>query len=671
MKVTDIAKIVRQMGVPWTWFRVNYELRKTTGLLKRKFPEKICSDEEFFEKFMASPSHAEGSLSAYFRENRGSFLLDSTRLPHYKECLERFLSNQDRERILKIADNARHGRIWCFSRWTADYGYPINWHLNPVSNYEWPRGEHWVDIEELSPGTGDVKYVWEASRFTQVFYFVRAYTLTKNEKYAEAYWNQIEQWLEENPYQLGINWKCGQEVSFRTFAWIFGLFAFLDSPRTTDSRIHTLLKSIYFNAIRVEGNIDFARKAVQNNHAISEAACLFTVGILFPFFKDSSRFLAKGQKYLEQEGLKQIYEDGSYIQHSTNYHRLMLQIYTWCFQIGRNNGLEFDESLEERLNRAIDFLYQIQDGISGKVPNYGANDGALVFPFSCCDFLDYRPQLNTLNYIIHGAKLYDEGKHVEDLLWFCGPEAVGDGSTAPPRRTSKGFPKGGYYVIRDKDTFGMIRCTKFKHRPSHADMLHVDLWYKGINILTDIGSYSYNPEDQFHDYFEATRNHNTITVNNSNQSRRGPRFLSIDWPEGRLLEFDIDGKAVRFSGYHTAYGSFIHTRRIEYTDNHYLIVDEVENRTGEEITIKLNWNVGTDIVEMTGNKYQLQVDSKETVNMGISSLTNGMARVYYGDGDIPAGWRSLYYGQKFPLNQLVYEVTSGRKTEVVRTVISL
>ena len=44
----------------------------------------------------------------------------------------------------------------------------------------------------------------------------------------------------------------------------------------------------------------------------------------------------------------------------------------------------------------------MQDENSGKVPNYGANDGALVFPLSTCGYLDYRPQLNAINYIING-----------------------------------------------------------------------------------------------------------------------------------------------------------------------------------------------------------------------------------------------------------------------------
>lgn len=135
---------------------------------------------------------------------------------------------------------------------TANYGNSINWHKNPITNYEWPQNKHWVDIEELSKVSGDVKYVWEASRFTQVFYFVRAYTITQDEKYAQAYWNQVEHWIKENPYQMGVNWKCGQEISFRTFAWIFGLYAFLDSQYTKNERVFMLLKNIYLNATRIE-----------------------------------------------------------------------------------------------------------------------------------------------------------------------------------------------------------------------------------------------------------------------------------------------------------------------------------------------------------------------------------------------------------------------------------
>ena len=158
--------------------------------------------------------------------------------------------------------------------------------------------------------------------------------------------------------------------------------------------------------------------------------------------------MESGKRYLEQEGLKQIYEDGSYIQHSTNYHRLMLQVYAWCWQLAHINDITFSDALGFRLKKAISFLYQLQDDYTGRVPNYGANDGALIFPLSSCDYLDYRPQLNTINYIINGAKLYGPDKHEEELMWFCGLNAVEKGSSACEQRKSMKFDQGGYYTIR-------------------------------------------------------------------------------------------------------------------------------------------------------------------------------------------------------------------------------
>ncbi|MGI6587859.1 MAG: alginate lyase family protein [Peptococcia bacterium] len=670
MKITDVIKVINTMGLSWVIFRTSYELKRKTGILKRKFAVKAFSDEDFIDKISINNLKSKEDLYLYIKENRNKFLFNTQDLNSFKQYLDVHLSKEDKEKIIQIADKAIKGQIYCFNHWTGDYGCPINWHKNPINKYEWPKDKHWVDIEVLSKTSGDVKYVWEASRFTQVFYFVRAYTITRDEKYAQAYWEQIEHWLKENRYELGVNWQCGQEISFRTFAWIFGLYAFLDSVHTTADRVFRLIKNIYFNAIHIEKNINLAIKSAQNSHAISEAAGLFTVGVLFPFFRDSERLLSKGKKYLEQEGFKQIYEDGSYMQSSNNYHRLMLQDYTWVYRIAELNGVKFCQSLLARLKKALAFLYQMQDEITGMVPNYGNNDGALVFPLSSCDYLNYKPQLNTLSYIINGKKLYEKGKHEEDLLWFCGVEAVQSSAVLSVVRETKRFASGGYYIIRGSNSWGMVRCTKYKDRPAQADMLHFDLWYKGKNVLTDIGSYSYNPEEKFRDYFRATRNHNTITINDKNQAEKGPRFLFLDWSEGVLTEFNFDKEQVFFSGYHNAYKN-THTRKIEYKKNYYIITDEIDNKKRKNINIKLNWNIGTEIEKLDNNKYRLIIDNEEDLILEISSTTQGDTYIYFGDEEKPIGWRSLYYGEKIPVNQLVYEVNSREEKEVLVTKIIL
>ncbi len=47
----------------------------------------------------------------------------------------------------------------------------------------------------------------------------------------------------------------------------------------------------------------------------------------------------------------------------------------------------------------------------------------------------------------------------------------------------------------------------------------------------------------------------------------------------------------------------------------------------------------------------------------------GIVNIYSGNEDIPAGWRSLYYGEKIIMNQLVYEVNSIKDKEIIITKI--
>lgn len=669
MNIIDAFKIAKNKGPEWILFRTGYEMKRRTGIMKKRFIIEELSDSELINKVSDHKLKTKSAIVDYVKLKRSKFFFQNDNRSSYHKHLTQKLNKDEKENLINIADDAIEGKILCFSKWKADYGYPINWNVNPITKYEWPMDRHWVEIEELSKGSGDVKYVWEASRFPQIYYFIRAYTLTNNDKYAKAYWEQIESWIEGNPYNMGINWKCGQEVSFRMFSWIFGLYVFLDSPESTENRIFNLVKNLYQSAIRIEHNIDFAIKAVQNNHSISEAAGLFTFGILFPFFKDSKRISRKGKKYLEQEGLKQIYGDGSYIQNSMNYHRLMLQDYAWCYSLANTNDVKFSTDLTKKIKESIEFLYQMQNKENGRLPNYGANDGALIFPLTSCDYLDYRPQLNTINYIINGDKLYESGIHDEELLWFCGLDSVGSKLYNLNIRESKDFKIGGYYTFRGYNSFGMIRCVNNKHQ-GPADMLHFDFWYKGVNVLCDTGSYSYNTRKKLKDYFRSTKSHNTITINDEEQMKRGPRFLVIDSPKGYVNQYEKTQEEIYFSGYHDAYKNR-HTREIIFMKDHCIIKDKINNLEEDKINIKLNWNIGTTLKKIGDSKYGLKINDKESIKFEISSITNGKIELYYGDEEKPAGWKSLYYGEKTPMNQLVYEIESREKEEEIVTKIFL
>ncbi|MFO0260782.1 MAG: heparinase II/III family protein, partial [Planctomycetota bacterium] len=195
---------------------------------------------------------------------------------------------------------------------------------------------------------------------------------------------------------------------------------------------------------RIAANINYAISQ-ENNHALSEAAGLWTVGVLFPELKEAKTWRNQGRRVLEHEVRRQIYEDGSFVQHSFSYHRVMLDDLCWVVELGRQNGETFSATFSDRFRAATVWLSQFVDPANGRVPNYGSNDGANILPLACADYLDYRPTLEACERITNARPTLARGPWSEKSLWLLG-EAKDLGGTAPqaPAWQAK---TGGYHLL--------------------------------------------------------------------------------------------------------------------------------------------------------------------------------------------------------------------------------
>src|SRR6202008_329474 len=90
------------------------------------------------------------------------------------------------------------------------------------------------------------------------------------------------------------------------------------------------------------------------------------------------------------------YEDGTFLQFSMNYHRIVVQLLTWGITLCEKNGERFAPVVYDRAKKSVTFLRTCMVEENGWLPNYGANDGALFFKLSTAHFRDYRPQLQAL-----------------------------------------------------------------------------------------------------------------------------------------------------------------------------------------------------------------------------------------------------------------------------------
>ena len=93
---------------------------------------------------------------------------------------------------------------------------------------------HWTEYEikpallaPLYASLPDVKFIWEPARFGWAFCLGRAFHMTGEEKYAEAFWHNFEVFSAANPPYRGPNWISGQEAALRlmTFVWAAQIFA--------------------------------------------------------------------------------------------------------------------------------------------------------------------------------------------------------------------------------------------------------------------------------------------------------------------------------------------------------------------------------------------------------------------------------------------------------------
>ncbi len=671
--------IIRNFGLKWFIRRAILELKFKSGWYAVRFPKRKWRENEIAKWIHSGIPKEAQSYYDFWKSKKAHHFVDSKNISDYRNSIKALLDEREIANLIALAEELKKGSFTYFSVTKGNIGFPPNWHINPFTQQKSSSTDHWSRIPVYSQETGDIKYIWEPGRFGTAYLLSRVYWLTGDESYAETFWQLIESWYRSNPPNTGAHWRCGQEISIRIMAWCFALYAFADSPTTTPFRVHLLVGMIAAQAHRVSGLTEYAYLQ-QNNHSISEGVGLWTVGILFPELKYSKRWRAQGKKILEIDAERLIDKDGSFSQKSNNYHRLMLQDYLYAIRIGEVNGYTFSDFLLSRVRKAGEFLIQMLDRYSGHVPNLGGNDGALIIPLNNCDYQDYRPVCGSINYLFNKTILFNSGPWNEDLFWFFGPEAL-NSPIYSPDQSSMNADSGGYYTLVGSESWAMVRCDSSDTRPTHADMLHADIWFKGINLTMDAGSYRYYDNPPWNDGLKGTDVHNTIMIDNTHQMDRGSRFIWTNWVKARTRYrlSDNQGLLDYFEGEHFGYkrlaNPVTHRRAIaRIKDLYWIIVDDI---LGVGIhQIKLHWLLPDYPFEKRKDPPGICLTTPEgrvdlkfyTIGRQIEQLTYSIDRGSLESA--PLGWVSHYYGVKEPAISNVIDVYAEIPLRIL-TIISI
>lgn len=548
-------KIARTSGVSWVATRLKLAARELTGGLKRATPPATWQDFALPKIVREGAPHQPLSLLDWKRSRIGSAVA---------------LPIVDASATVE-ADKILRGEFRFFSGRSFAPGFPPDWRLNPYNGKRSATNVHWSQTPWSD--AGDIKCVWELSRFTWAFQLCRAYAATGGEQYASAFWTLLEDWCANNPPNAGVQWKCGQEAALRLIATTFAATAFRDAAASTPKRKAFLTTFAWAHAGRIAAHIDYALSQ-NNNHGLSEAAGLYTAGICYPELRRAVEWREQGKRLLEQQVAEQIYADGSYIQHSFNYQRLALSLLLWCLHIGKG-----ELRISEAVQRSADMLAAFSDPRTGEAPNTGSNDGALLFPLTACDHADHRPVLQWATASTSQQRRYPSGPWDELTSWFMPMPVQAAGATA-----HVSAPVGGCYSVWRGETRAMVRCADYRHRPAHADQLHVDLWHRGKPLTLDAGTYAYNDEPGWENELARSCVHNTVTVDHRDQMTRASKFLWLDWAPATALH----SARHYFEGEHRGYQAVTHRRGVAMpAAGGCLVIDDLLGDSEREI--ELHW----------------------------------------------------------------------------------
>ena len=658
-----LCKIITQLGLTQVGLFALYKLGLKTGYFKRK-------------------------ANSQFPNPTLRLLFDCPS----KEELLAVLGKDGLKTLISEADEIVDGKFRIFGGELVDLKLDFDHLLSHWIEYE--TGKAKIPATEyrklntalnLPPNTCDLKLLWEPARFGWAFSLGRAYRASGDEKYAEAFWRYFEIFDKANHPNIGPHWMNGQEVAIRLMAFVWAAQIFADSNETTQERKESLTRSITHHASRITLTLLYARSQ-NNNHLISEAAGLYTAALALPDYPDAEKWRKLGIKWLNWSFENQIDEKGEYIQHSVNYHRLMLQLALWVTSVARGAKVTGENHPDNylpawispiamlNLSLATRWLADLTDPISGNTPNLGANDGAYIFPLANGDFRDARPAVQAASQTFLNRTLFGKGAWDEMSQWF---------QVSSAKRQVKNLLQPATCNLRPAtSTWAHLRVADGNLRLAHADQLHLDLWWQGQNFALDPGTYLYNAESPWDNPLAATKFHNTVTVNALDQMTRASRFMYLDWSDGRVVERSDNHIIAEHNGYRKL--GITHRRAVSFDKNTWRVEDNLQTFKPSNLqpyTYRLHWLLqdGEWKVESSNEKIEISLQTEAgLLNITIhSSLrhSSGQARITHHASSFSLsragellyrnitpsptrGWYSPTYGVKIPALSLALEVTA-------------
>jgi hypothetical protein len=683
-----VAKLKKLTNLHELRVRGWQELSKVRDRMLNAHPTEM-SDEALYKAFTPAARNGSGIGTAALLLHRlqtksGLFLPALTARPEIVATMrQRFPS--ECAAILASAEKACAGKFDLLGYDNLDFGTPIDWHLEPRTGKRTPM-VHWSQIDPVNPVVAvDPKIVWELNRHSHFVTLAQAYWLTAEQRYVQAFVEQVHAWIDANPVGIGINWASAIEAGFRAVVWLWALHWCADSQWVTPQFVSKIVKSLLEQGRHVEKYL--STYFSPNTHLTGEALGLLYIGLALPELRVAEHWRKLGLRILLEQLPRHVRTDGVYFEQSSYYHRYTTDFYLHLHALLRANDLRLPDAEEQLFWQKLELLYehllwiQRPDGTS---PLFGDDDGGRLLKLAPRASNNFRDTLATgVVLFARGDWKYAAGAAPVELLWLFGVEGLqryDKVNATPPAAKARAFATSGYFVLRSgwerEASSVLLDCGRHGAEAgaghAHSDVLSLEFAARGTTWIVDPGTFIYGADAATRNWFRSTEAHNTVMVDAQPQSQPGVPFAWRTQTDGELVEFKDGRDWAVVEGQHNGYASLsdpvIHSRTVLLLrEKHCLFVtDKFTAQATHTYTLRFHLTPACT-ASVVGNRIAAHTAQGEQLTIIVFVAGKTLSKV---QARIEDGWVSSCYGQRQAAPVVVFEVSSTGVTEVVSVLVS-
>lgn len=438
------------------------------------------------------------------------------------------------------------GQIGFFGHAALDVGMPVTWQRDPVTRIEAPRVFGKSINYRDDRLVGNIKFTWELGRHQHLVPLAVAYAVSGELHYRAAIVEQIDGWIDDNPYGIGIHWCSALEVSLRLVSWALvhsllvlrdgedGLFASVSNPVRFG-------RAVFQQAHFVRHFL--SRHSSANNHLVGELCGLWVACQTFDLGRRGQEWSQFAHQELEREAHLQVHADGVDREQASYYHLWVLEYLLFCWLVGMRSGEEFSAGFTDTLLAMTRFLEDIRPD-NGAPPQLGdADDGCVARFVPAWSKQPYRELLAAVRAVFGNNGTGGSGK----AFWYRALLPATAQSVPEftwQRSYPVVYPQGGYVIMGGAGCHLVFDAGPLGYpgiaAHGHADALGFCLALDGAWWLVDPGTYAYHSAPAWRSYFRGTSAHNTVRVNGVDQSQIGGAFLWLHKANATILDLDND-----------------------------------------------------------------------------------------------------------------------------------